>query len=160
MKRLPKLLYILLPTSIPLVLFSFVAKHYTEGDSGNQSLLIDVIYSLISFYRSTVPILFVVAVLVQYLIVLPIWHNNASKPWLTKVMWMVLIIVVCIGLSALLSYIIWDTKDGTSWLIKVTIAVTGMQLAYWLLNLVLLKILTSTIKSNHQSLPNNTQNLE
>ena len=148
MKYLSKLLFILLPTFIPLLLFSFIAKHYTEGDSGRQSQVIDVVYNLISFYRSAMPVLLVVAILVQYLIILPIW--NSHRPWIIKIVWVFILIAVCLGLSVLLSYIIWDTNDGTSWLFKVTIAVTAMQLAYWLLNFTFVYVLSLFIKDKPQ----------
>jgi hypothetical protein len=144
MKYLQKLLYILLPTYLPLLLFSFVAKHYTEGSNGKQSEVIDVVYTLISFYRSAMPVLLVVAILVQYLIILPIWHSK--RPWAIKIMWVFILITVCLGLSILLSYIIWDINDGVTWLFKVSAAVTAMQLAYWLLNFIFVFGLTLIIK--------------
>jgi nicotinamide riboside transporter PnuC len=148
MKYLSKLLFILLPTCLPLLLFSFIAKHYTEGSNGKQSEVIDVVYTLISFYRTAMPVLLVVAILVQYLIILPIW--NSGRPWAIKTMWVFILVAVCLGLSILLSYIIWDTNDGVSWIFKVTIAITAMQLAYWLLNFIFLYILSLIIKDKSQ----------
>jgi len=157
MKYLQKLLFILLPTCLPLLLFSYIAKHYTGSSNGKQSEVIDVVYTLISFYRSAMPILLVVAILVQYLIILPVWHSK--RPWAIKIMWVFILIAVCLGLSVLLSYIIWDINDGVTWLFKVTTAVTGMQLAYWLLNFILLFGLVSIIKPKPVITESDPQNI-
>jgi len=137
-----KLLRIVLP---PLVGFAayFAAVRYSPfyfslriDEMGKGNLL-----AFMSFYRYTLPLLFVVAVLTQLLIVIPIWRGLKEKSTSGKIWEAVSLIFVCSLLAAGMSYAIWDKEAGLHHLIVLFCFMAAVQLVYWLINLIILKLL-------------------
>jgi len=137
-----KLLKIFLPPFIGFLVFSVVINRtslfstLTAENLGHYSL-----QSFTTFYRYTMPLLYVVAVLTQILIVIPVWRGVAEKTWADRVNMIVDLCFVC-GLFALgIGYAIWDAQTGTHTLVRLVAILSGIQLAYWFINLLVLLIL-------------------
>ena len=137
-----KLLKIFLPPFIGFLVFSVIINGgtlYTRLSA--KDLGLDTLQSFTAFYRYTMPLLFVVAVLTQILIVIPVWRHVAEKTWADRINMIVDLCFVC-GIFALgIGYAIWDTQSGTHILIKLVAMLLGIQLAYWFINLLVLFVL-------------------
>jgi hypothetical protein len=140
MKVFIKLLKILLPSFVPFVVFSYIAKHYADMDGGTGTTVID---SLVYYYRYVWPLLFVVALIMQYLIIVPLWHKALDGDLTRKLILLATLIIVCTGIASGISYIIWDEPIGTGWLQNSIVTITVLQLAFWFINLLVLTIISA-----------------
>jgi hypothetical protein len=139
-KLLVKLLKVLLPSSIPFPVFSYIAKHYAymDGDTGTT-----VIDSLVYYYRHIWPLLLVVALIMQYLIIVPLWHKALEGNLTRKFILLGTLIIVCIGIATGISYAIWDEATGTAWFQNAIFTITVLELAFWFINLLVLTIISA-----------------
>jgi hypothetical protein len=135
-----KLLKVLLPSFIPFAVFSYIAKHYAYMDGGTGTTVID---SLVYYYRHVWPLLFVVALIMQYLIIVPLWHKALEGNLTRKLILLGTLILVCIGIASGISYAIWDEPTGTGWLENSIFTITVLQLAFWFINLLVLTIISA-----------------
>jgi hypothetical protein len=138
-----KLLKIILP---PLIGFAayFVAIRYS---SAYFTLRIDemgegTITAFMAYYRYFLPLLFTVAVLTQFLIVVPIWDRVFLKSTTGKLISLSILCFICLLFASGISYAIWDKQSGSWHLIKVCLFMTAVQLVYWAVNLYVLYLLT------------------
>jgi len=105
-----------------------------------SSLGNDSVYGLISYYKIFAPFQFIVALLTQYLIILPLWdkilirHRAAIGIFIG-------ITLVCLIAAGGIAYIIWDKTTGVSHLINIALFMAGVQLFYWLINFLVMLLL-------------------
>ncbi len=142
MKTFIKLLKILLPSFIPLLVFSLIAQHYKNADISS----VNIFESLISYYRYMMPIMFVIAVIMQYLIIVPLWNKALAGGWILRLALLFFLIVICAGISMGISYAIWDENTGKQWLQNSIITITLMQIAFWCINIIVLSIISAFSK--------------
>jgi len=99
--------------------------------------------SFMAFYRYMLPLLFTVAVLTQLLVVNPIWRSVIDRPTKTKVIYTISLLFVCLVFAAGISYCIWDKQDGIHHLLMQFVFMSAVQSFYWVINLSILKFLSS-----------------
>jgi hypothetical protein len=133
-----KLLKIFIPPFVGFSLF-FIAVRFSPyyfnlkpdemGDGKLQSFM--------SYYRYCVPLLFVVGLLTQLLIFVPVWDkivtSSKAKKWLSFFM----LCGICLLFAAAIAYAMWDAYS-VKHLIKLGAFMTGVQITYWLMNIVLM----------------------
>lgn len=100
--------------------------------------------SFMSYYRYTVPLLFVDALLTQFLIAVPVWESFIAKSAIYKVIALISLVFICLLFAFGISYIIWNKPDGVQRLIELTGFMTAVQLVYWLINLLVLTLLNKS----------------
>jgi hypothetical protein len=108
----------------------------TIGEIGTGSL-----EGFMAYYKFTLPLLFVVAVLTQVLIIIPIWNGVITKRSFAKLSAAITLLVVCALFAAGLSYLIWDQTTGLHFFIRTAIFMTAVQLVYWVINIGVLIII-------------------
>jgi hypothetical protein len=138
-----KLLKILLPPFIGFLTY-FLAVRYSGiyftlkiNEIGGGT-----ISSFMAYYRYFLPLLFVVAVLTQALIVIPAWHKAYYyETWASKLADVAGLCFICALFATGISYMIIDSKHHFTHFMHVAIFMTGVQLAYWFINLLFLYLL-------------------
>lgn len=130
-----RFLKVILPPLIAFLVFAVIIKynplhHSFEGlsDIGDGSAS-----GLITYYKIFAPFQFVIAVLTQYLIILPLWDKILRKGRAAISIFIVMTIV-CVLAAFGIAYMIWDRAVGTEHLIHITLFMTGVQLFYWAIN--------------------------
>jgi hypothetical protein len=138
-----KLLKVLLPPFVGFAVY-FIAVRYSGiyftlklDEMGVGSLS-----SFMAYYRYFLPLLFVVAILTQLLIVVPLWQKlHTYKKWFSKLADAVSLCFICLVFAAALSYPISDLSNGHRHYLHVTLFMTVVQLGYWAINLFILYLL-------------------
>ncbi|QKJ30864.1 hypothetical protein HQ865_14275 [Mucilaginibacter mali] len=130
-----RFLKVILPPLIAFLVFAAIIKynplhHSFEGlaDIGDGSAA-----GLIAYYKIFAPFQFVIAVLTQYLIILPLWDKILCRGK-AAISIFISMAVVCVVLAFGIAYMIWDRAVGTEHLIHITLFMTGVQLFYWAIN--------------------------
>jgi len=100
------------------------------------------IESFMAYFRYFLPLLFTVAVLTQYLIVVPVWDGLFLKSGRGKLISSLILCFICLLFAAFISYCIWDRQSSRWHVVKVCVFMTGVQLVYWTVNLFVLYLLT------------------
>ena len=100
--------------------------------------------SFMSYYRYTLPLLFLDALLTQLLIAVPVWDRVIIKTAAHKVNALIDLIFVCVSFAFIISYIIWNKPDGVHRLMELAGFMTAVQLVYWLINLLVLTLLNKS----------------
>jgi hypothetical protein len=100
--------------------------------------------SFMSYYRYALPLLFLDALLTQLLIAVPVWNSVIDKSTTSKVIALIGLIVICTLFSFGISYIIWNKLDGVQRLLELIGLMTGIQLFYWLINVLVLILLNKS----------------
>lgn len=136
------LLKVLLPPFIGFGAY-FLAVRYS---SVYFALQIDklgegTIESFMAYFKYFMPLLFVVAVLTQHLIVVPIWDRVFLKSNRGKLISVLILCLICLLFAAFISYCIWDRQSSRWHVVKVCAFMTCVQLVYWTVNLVVLYFL-------------------
>jgi hypothetical protein len=138
------LLKVILP---PLVGFAayFVAVRYS---SVYFTLRIDemgegTIVAFMAYFRYFMPLLFVVAILTQLLIVVPVWDRVFLKSKAGKFVSSLILYLTCLSFAAGISYTIWDKQTGVKHLLQECFFMIAVQLVYWIVNLFILYLLTN-----------------
>lgn len=96
--------------------------------------------AFMAYYRYTMPLLYVIALLTQLLIVVPVW--DAVRTAAGKIIAWLSLLIICIVFAHGMSYAIWDKQQGTDQLVKTSLFFAVVQLAYWVINLSMLDILS------------------
>lgn len=138
MKRLVK---VILPPIIAFWAFAVFIKytplfHYVNTTHIGE----DSVYGLISYYKIFAPFQILIALLTQWLIVMPIWDKVLAKPKAGAIIF-ISIVVVCLILAFGIAYVIWDTPTGTRKLMDNWLFMTAVQLFYWIINFLLLYLI-------------------
>jgi hypothetical protein len=100
------------------------------------------IESFMAYFKYFLPLLFTVAVLTQYLIVVPVWDKVFLKSGRGRFISSLILCLICLLFAAVISYCIWDRQSGRYHVVKVCVFMTAVQLVYWTVNLVVLYFLT------------------
>lgn len=137
-----RFLKVILPPLVAFILFAALIKynplkHSFEGlsDIGDGSAS-----GLITYYKIFAPFQFIIAILTQYLIILPLWdrillkHKSAFGIFIG-------ILLICVILAIGISYTIWDRSIGVKHLTHIALFMTGVQLLYWAINFLTLALM-------------------
>lgn len=134
-----RFLKVIVPPVVAFWVFAIIIKynplHHTfEGlsDIGDGSAA-----GLINYYKIFAPFQLIIAILTQYLIILPLWDKIVARHKAAIGIFIGLILV-CVIAAGGLSYIIWDRAVGTEHLIHIALFMTGVQLFYWFINFLVL----------------------
>ena len=100
------------------------------------------IESFMAYFKYFLPLLFTVAVLTQFLIVVPVWDRIFLRSKTGKFISSLVLCFICLLFAAGISYCIWDRQSGVDHVIKVCAFMTTVQLVYWTVNLFVLYFLT------------------
>ncbi|MDB4920495.1 hypothetical protein [Mucilaginibacter sp.] len=139
MKRFVK---VILPPLIAFWAFAVFIKftpffHYVNGASQIGE---DSVYGLISYYKVFAPGQILIAVLTQWLIIMPIWDKILAKPKAATLIF-ISIALVCLIFAFGIAYAIWDKTTGVTHLADICLFMTGVQLFYWIFNFLTLYLL-------------------
>ena len=137
-----KFLQVVLPPLVGFFIYFTVVRysgHYFNLKPDEMG--VGDMMSFMSYYRYTLPLLFVVALLTQLLIIVPVWRSSVNKSITAKVIWLIGLVVICLLFASGISYIIWDRADGVGHLVELIEFMTTVQLVYWLINLLILALL-------------------
>jgi hypothetical protein len=142
-----KLLKMILPPFVGFALF-FIAVRYS---SQYFNLTIDeigegTVNSFMAYYRYFLPLLFVVGVLTQLLIIVPLWTKVITKSTASKITSFIVLCFICLLFATGLAYCMWEKQSGLYHFIRLCLFMTGVQIAYWLLNIIILFLLTAKPK--------------
>jgi hypothetical protein len=87
------------------------------------------------FYSYTLPFFFVTSLLLQYIVVVPLWDKLiiAGKAYREMIFLIAFDVILIIALS--LSYTIWDATAGFMALIRSVCTMLVVQAIYWFFNL-------------------------
>jgi len=136
-----KFVKVIIPPFIGFSLY-FIAVRYSpyyftlkpdEMGSGN-------LQSFMSYYRYCVPLLGVIGILTQLLIAVPVWDSMSKKS--AGAQWTAFFIMcfICLLLSAPIAYAMWDGISRKH-LLKLCLFMTGVQIAYWIVNMILMYLI-------------------
>jgi hypothetical protein len=106
-----------------------------------DSLGEDSIYGLVSYYKVFGPVQIVIAILTQWLIVMPLWKKIVAKPKAAITIFVVMLLV-CMLAAFGIAYIIWDPLTKYAHLVHIWLFMTGVQVFYWLINFLLLRLIS------------------
>ncbi|GAA4085712.1 hypothetical protein [Mucilaginibacter panaciglaebae] len=135
------LVKIILPPLVAFWLFAGFIKfttffHYVDIKHIGE----DSVYGLIAYYKIFAPGQILIAVLTQFLIVMPLWNKVLAKPKSAINLFGVMFLV-CLVLAFGLAYIIWDPLTKVNHLLEIGFFMMGVQLFYWIINFLLLCLL-------------------
>ncbi|HTI59449.1 hypothetical protein [Mucilaginibacter sp.] len=137
-----KFLKVLLP---PLIGFTvlFIAVRYS---SEYYTLRTDemgegTVRSFMAYYRFFWPLLFVVGLLTQFLIIVPVWYKVKIKGIGAKLAAFFILCFICLLFAFGISYIIWEQRSGYYHLLKLIIFMTSIQIVYWVMNILVMSLL-------------------
>ncbi|MBS1530758.1 MAG: hypothetical protein JSU01_10645 [Bacteroidetes bacterium] len=148
-----KLLKVVIPPFIGFSLY-FIAVRYSpyyfelkpdEMGSGN-------LQSFMSYYRYCVPLLSVVGLLTQLLIAVPVWDSVSKKGASAKWVAALIVCFICFVLAALIAYAMWDMISRKH-LLKLCLFMTGVQIVYWIVNILLLYIIDNLLYKTPKAEP-------
>lgn len=133
-----KFLRVVLPPVVSFLIYAGLVRYhdfYTDRlhDTDNS-----VVETLMTYFRYVSPLFFVVALITQVLIVIPVWRNVIVKSWAANLIAFIILLLICGGISFGISYMIWDRNAGSAWLKHTTLIMTGIQLSYWLIDILIL----------------------
>lgn len=137
-----RFLKIILPPLVAFAVFAAIIKYNPlqqnfEGlaDIGDGSAS-----GLITYYKIFSPFQFVIALLTQYLIVLPLWDKIVNRP--RAAIWIfITITLICVIAASGIAYMIWDRAIGQKHLYHIALFMTGVQVFYWLINFLVLFVM-------------------
>jgi hypothetical protein len=134
-----RLIRVILPPFIGFFIF-FAAVRYSSLYFTLQIDRMGVgdLRSFMAFYRYTLPLLFIVGVLTQIVVIMPVWNGMERKTIADKVNVIVDLCFICFVFALGISYAIWDPQRGINNLIKLVGFMTAVQMVYWLVNLLVL----------------------
>jgi hypothetical protein len=135
------LLKIILPPLVAFWLFAGFIKFspfFPHVDT--KSIGEDSVIGLIAYYKVFALGQILIAVITQFLIVMPLWDKILAKPKAAITIFSVMFLV-CLLFAFVLAYIIWDPITKTSHLLDIGFFMTGVQMFYWIINFLLLYLL-------------------
>jgi formate/nitrite transporter FocA (FNT family) len=133
------LIKVILPPFIGFFIF-FAAVRYSSLYFTLQidKMGVGDLSSFMAFYRYTLPLLFIVGVLTQIVVIMPVWNGMERKTVADKVNVIVDLCFICLVFALGISYAIWDPQRGIYNLVKLVGFMTAVQMVYWLVNLLVL----------------------
>lgn len=137
-----KLLKIFLPPFIGLLVFSVAINRNIVSITQNlHEMGLGEIKSFTTFYRYTMPLLYVIAVLTQLLVINPVWRMLRRKTTADRINLIVDLFFICLTFSLGIAYAIWDRTTGTGRLIGLTEFLLTVQAIYWVVNLLIMYVI-------------------
>jgi hypothetical protein len=140
--NMKKLLMIIVPPFVGFFIF-FTAIRYSSiyftlrmDEMGGGE-----IRSFMAYYRYMLPLLFVIGLLTQVLVIVPVWNNMRINPAGNRVNALIDLVFICLVFALGISYIIWDPATPFSGFIKLAGFMCGVQLVYWIINITTLYII-------------------
>jgi hypothetical protein len=137
-----RFLKIVLPPIIAFLIFAFLIKHDISRLSldGLSAIGDGTVGGLIAYYKIFTPVLFVIALLTQYLMIMPLWDKILRA---RKAVFGIFIgiALVCLIPGIGLSYVIWDKASGIAHLVAIAEFMTKVQFFYWGINFAVLFLL-------------------
>lgn len=142
-----KLLKVLLPPFAGFFIF-FVAIRYSSLYFTLQidKMGVGDLKSFMAFYRYTLPLLFIVAVLTQLLVAVPVWRNAIKRPLADRLNIVIDVCFICLLFALGISYAIWDPHTGVQRLVKFTAFMSAVQLVYWFINGLILYLIDDSVR--------------
>jgi hypothetical protein len=136
------LVKIILPPIFAFFAFAIFVKYTPSFHqvNGLEDLGEYTAQGLIAYYKIFAPGQILIAVLTQWLIVMPLWRKILAKHHAAVPVFLS-ILLVCIIAAFGLAYIIWDPATTKAHFIKIGLFMTGVQVFYWVLNFLLLYLL-------------------
>ena len=133
------LLRVILPPFIGFFIY-FVAIRYSTLYFTLQidKMGVGNLTSFMAFYRYALPLLFLVAVLTQYVVIAPVWNGMEEKTIADKINVINDLCFICLVFALGISYAIWEPQRGIHNLVKLVGFMTAVQLGYWFINLLVL----------------------
>lgn len=129
----------------PFVGFSlyFIGVRYSPGyfDLTIGQIGSGTLAGFMAFYKYTLPLLFLIAILTQLLFIMPAWNRVIKRPFRARIWALISLILVCMIFAAGISYLIWDQSTGREHLVKTFLFMTVVQLVYWSINLFILSVI-------------------
>jgi hypothetical protein len=131
-----KLIKLLISVYVPCVMLSWLGNIVMRFSSHSLPLTNEFTFAdLKLFYSYTAPVFFVTSLLLQYIVMVPLWDKllTPGKAYCQTVFLIAFDLVLIIALS--LSYIIWDNSAGFMALIRSVFTLLVVQAIYWFFNL-------------------------
>jgi hypothetical protein len=139
MKALTK---ILLPPFVAFAVFFVAAVFYSSNFTPVRMVTGEAtIISFVKFYRVALPLLFADVILIQLLMILPVWDGIHIGSWVLKTIAAVDLLFICLLIALGISYAIWDPPTGAARFDKIFVFITSVQVVYWAINLFILYLL-------------------
>ena len=128
----------------PLIAFAIFAAE-TKVDSLYHEMRFELIsegtfHSLMAYFYYFGPLLFIVALLTQYVIVLPVWRRVKHKKG-ARVTMLILLAFICLAFSVAVSYLMWGSVEYLHNWFDSCLIMMGVQTGYWLIDLLTLYLL-------------------
>lgn len=142
MRFLKSLIKVILPPVIAFFAFAVFIKFTPFFHHINAASEIgdDSVYGLISYYKIFAPFQIVIALLTQWIIIIPLWDAILARP-LRAIIIFISLIVICAAAAFGLAYTIWDRTTGTKHLGDACLFMFSVQLFYWIINFGMLYLL-------------------
>jgi hypothetical protein len=133
MEYLKKLFRITLSTFIPFVLLAKIENTYIPyQDHPIVHLHEFALYDLKVLFATTMPLFYLVAVIIQGLIVIPVWDALKKSQHMALFFFGIFFIVIISSLG--LNYILWERSTGVVNLLRSSLTLIIIQSIYWIFN--------------------------
>lgn len=139
-----KFLMVILPPFVGIAVY-FVAVRYSGVyfNLRTDEMGEGTVKSFMAYYRYFMPLLFLVALLTQAVMVLPMWNKARQyQKFSSKLADMIGLVYICQLFSAGISYLITDQANDFHHFVHVSLFMTFVQLGYWMIDLLLLYLLS------------------
>lgn len=137
MKRFVKIIF---PPIIAFWAFAVLIKFapfVKQFNSSVSQIGQDSIYGLVSYYKVFAPFQILIAVLTQWLIIMPLWDKIVARPKASILIY-IGFVLICFAAAFGIAYAIWDNTTGTKKLMDNWLFMTAVQLFYWVINFLIL----------------------
>jgi hypothetical protein len=135
MEYLKKIIRIGFSTFIPFVLLAKIENTYIPYQLNPVARLNEfTFYDLKVLFSHTMPFFYVVAFLLQGLIIIPFWDNYIKKGSPVNLFLLIDLIECMILFSLGSSFVVWDSSGSILTLFKSTTVLMFVQTAYWAIN--------------------------
>jgi hypothetical protein len=137
-----KFFKVLLPPLIGFAIYFAAIRYSPEyfnlriGEIGQGDIV-----GFMSYYRYALPLLFVIALLTQLLIVVPIWEGLSYSPAAYKATIVIDLFFICLLFALMISYPISDLQADIHHFFELLGFMTLVQVLYWLINSLILHLL-------------------
>jgi hypothetical protein len=126
------LLKVILPPLVAFAVFLVVVKFNMATHTLELGTISDGnIYSLMAYFKLFAILPLVVALLTQYLIIVPLWNKLLQKTVGAFLITFFSIVLICIIFATGVSYIIWDQSQGKGPFLRFIFYFTVIQVNYW-----------------------------
>jgi len=150
------LLKVILPPLVAFAVFLVVVKFNMATHTLELGTISDGnIYSLMAYFKLFAALPLVVALLTQYLIIVPLWNKLLQKSVGAFLIAFFAIVLICIIFATGVSYIIWDQSQGIKPFTRFIFYFTVIQINYWAIIFFILYLLDLKViyKSKKTELP-------